>query len=470
MKHIHMIAICGVGMAPLAVLLKDAGYHVTGSDTAAYPPMSDVLAAAGIEILKGFDASRLDPAPYLVIVGNAVPAGNPEAEAVEAGGLERMSLPEAVSAFFLKGRRSLVVAGTHGKTTTTGMLACALQAAGLDPGYLVGGLVRDLGKLADRGSGEFFAIEGDEYDSAYFDKGPKFLHYQPAAAIVTSVEFDHADIYRDLDHVKSSFRRLAEIMPAGAALVCCADHGDLMDAVTGAGSAKLITYGSAAPGRGEDPRWTLARVDSDRQGTSAQIYRSGKREDELRLALFGRMNLLNALSVYVLCTELGIDRVAVKQALAGFQGAARRQQLLADGEVAVVDDFAHHPTAIAATLESLRARFPGRRLCAVFEPRSNTSRRAVFQQRFADALSHADTAVVSAVYAKPNDPLTAAEMLSTAELVEELERRGLRAWTADGPDSIYERLLPELAPGDVVVCMSNAGFGGLARRLADALG
>ena len=470
MKHIHMIAVCGVGMAPLAVLLKEAGYHVTGSDTAAYPPMSDVLEAAGIEILKGFDPARLEPAPDLVVVGNAVPATNVEAAAAEEAGLERMSLPEAVSDFFLNQRRSLVVAGTHGKTTTTGMLAKALQVAGLDPGYLVGGLVRDLGKLANRGSGEFFVIEGDEYDSAYFDKGPKFLHYQPSAAIVTSLEFDHADIYRDLDHVKSSFRRLAEIMPVDAPLVCCADHPDLIETLAGAGGGRILTYGSGDSGDGGDRRWVLADVRSDTRGMSARIYRSGRCEYELRVGLFGKMNLLNALAVYALCRELGIDRDAVKRALAGFRGAARRQQLLVDGDIAVVDDFAHHPTAIEATLDSLRARFPGRRLCSVFEPRSNTSRRAVFQQRFADALSRADTAVVSAVYAKPNDPLAADEMLSTERLVAELQRRGLSAWTADGPESIYERLVTELEAGDVVVCMSNASFGGLARRLAGTFG
>ncbi|MBI5505199.1 MAG: UDP-N-acetylmuramate:L-alanyl-gamma-D-glutamyl-meso-diaminopimelate ligase, partial [Deltaproteobacteria bacterium] len=234
-QHVHLIAICGVGMAPFAVMLRDAGMRVTGSDVAAYPPMGDMLREAGIEVRLGFDAANLEPRPDLVIVGNAVTRANTEAMAAEALGIERTSFPEALSRFFLASKRSLVVAGTHGKTTTTGMLAHCLRGAGLDPGYLVGGLVRDLDRLASAGSGEFFCVEGDEYDTAYFDKGPKFLHYRPSAVILTSVEFDHADIYRDIEHVKTSFRRLAEIVPAGAPLVGCVDYPHLIDAIRGVG-------------------------------------------------------------------------------------------------------------------------------------------------------------------------------------------------------------------------------------------
>ncbi len=465
MKHIHMIAICGVGMAPMAVLLKESGFRVTGSDKAAYPPMSNVLADAGIEVIQGFAAANVADKPDVVIVGNAVPRVNPEAEEVERLGLKKMSLPEAIAHFFLSGRRSLVVAGTHGKTTTTGMLARALQGAGLDPGYLVGGLVEDLGRMVYRGGGEFFAIEGDEYDSAYFDKGPKFLHYQPSAAIVTSLEFDHADIYTDLDHVKSSFRKLAGIIPAGAPLVCCGDARDLMSTVTGAGQGCLVTYGT-----GENCKFRITGVYADADGSRAAILYNDKPEDELRLGTFGEMNLLNGLAVYALLRELGVDVTGAKEALAEFRGAARRQQLLTQGRISIVDDFAHHPTAIAETIKSMRARFPGRKLRVVFEPRSNTSRRAVFQRRFADALGGADAVVLSEVFAKENDPLRPEEMLSTAKLVEDLEIAGVNAWVADGPDAIYQRLVGEIGDGDVVVCMSNGGFGGLPHRLAAAFG
>ncbi len=462
---IHFTAICGVGMAPLAVLLEHAGHEVTGSDKAALPPMSLALADAGIEVIEGFDAANLDPPPDLVVIGNSVVKDNPEAVAATQRGLETASFPSTVARFFLDGHRSLVVTGTHGKTTTTGMLARCLQLAGLDPGYLVGGLVKDLGRLADSGSGEFFVIEGDEYDSAYFDKRPKFLHYQPSAAIATSLEFDHADIYRDLDHVKSAFRDFAALLPAGSPFLCCGDYPDLMAAVSGAGDGKVITYGSGA-----DCDWTATAVSPSEQGIAADIVFKGRREDSLSLALSGEMNLANALAVYGLCRELGIDTAAVREALASFEGVARRQEIVAEvAGVTVIDDFAHHPTAIAATLDALRARFPGRALKAVFEPRSNTSRRNVFQKRFPEALASADAVVISAVYQKENDPLSADELLSTDRVLEDLSALGVSCWSADGPDAILERLTGEVVSGDVVVCMSNGAFGDLPRRLVAAL-
>ncbi len=463
--HVHMVAICGMGMGPLAVMLDEAGYRVTGSDKAAFPPMSEALAEAGLEILIGFDVSHLEPRPDLAVIGNAVTRENAEAVEVERLGIERISFPEAVSRFFLADKRPLVVAGTHGKTTTTGMLARCLQVAGLDPGYLVGGRVRDLGRLSRAAAGDFFVIEGDEYDSAYFDKGPKFLHYRPEAAIVTSVEFDHADIYRDLDHVKSAFVRLSELLPAGAPLVGCTDYADLLDAVAGVGRGRFIGYGS-----GENARWRVANVRPGPPGTLFDVVYEGNTEETLGLEIPGQMNALNALAVYVLCREFSVDLAAVREALAGYQGAARRQEIIGEaGGVLVIDDFAHHPTAVAATIAAIRGRYPGRPLRAVFEPRSNTTRRAIFQEHYARALGTADVAVLSAVYAKENDPLRPEEMLSTDRLVEELENGGVEAWSADGPDAILERLTAEAAAGEVVVCMSNGAFGNLPRRLLAAL-
>ncbi|HYB98248.1 MAG TPA: Mur ligase family protein [Candidatus Limnocylindrales bacterium] len=463
-RHVHLIAICGVGMAPMAVMLRDAGMRVTGSDNAAYPPMGDMLRNAGIEVKLGFSAANLDPRPDLVIIGNAVPRTNPEAMAVEALGIEKTSFPAALKRFFLAGKRSLVIAGTHGKTTTTGMLAHCLNVAGLEPGYLVGGLVRDLGKLTSAGNGEFFVVEGDEYDTAYFDKGPKFLHYDPSAVILTSVEFDHADIYTDLEHVKSSFRRLAGILPSDAPLVGCVDYPHLLEAIAEAGTYRFVPYGLSAEGG-----WQPRNIQVTPAGTAFDACWKGRPQARLRLSLVGSMNALNATAVYALARELGVDASAMEKGLASYRGAARRQEIVGEaGGVTVVDDFAHHPTAVAMTMEAIRGRFPGRRLVAVFEPRSNTSRRAVFQQDFTEALAKADAVAISEVYRKDNDPLAEHEMLSTARIVEDLRTRGIHAWTAAGPDEILARLATELAPGDVAICMSNGAFGNLPRNLLKA--
>jgi len=464
-KRIHLVAICGVGMAPLAVMLKAAGNVITGSDKAAFPPMSDVLRAAGIDIMEGFAAEHLHPRPDLVIVGNAVPRTNPEAVEAERLGLLRMSFPQAVSGFFLEGNQPLVVAGTHGKTTTTGMLAHALQVAGLHPGYLVGGLVRDLGNFAQPGSGGFFVIEGDEYDSAFFDKRPKFLHYRPAAAIITSVEFDHADIYRDLQHVKAAFRDLATLVPPGAPLVTCSDYPAALDVARSASLARIVTYGLEA-----QTGWQPTVVGTGASGARVRISWRGRAEDELLVGVAGRMNALNATAVYALCRELNVPTDAVREALASYRGPARRQEVVGDeAGITVIDDFAHHPTAVAETLAAVRSRFPGRRLVAVFEPRSNTSRRAIFQDEYAKALTAADAVVVSRVFAKDNDPLAVDEMLSTDRLVTDLRRAGTAAAVGDGPDAILARLTGETYDGDVVVCMSNGAFGNLPRRLLSLL-
>lgn len=465
-KHIHLIAVCGVGMAPLACMLKRAGYSVSGSDNAAFPPMSAVLADSGIKVLEGFDACHLSPPPDLVIVGNAVPRSNVEAVEAERLGLEMLSFPQALTKFFIGERDSLVVAGTHGKTTTTGMLATALVAAGENPGYLIGGLVRDLGDFASCGSGRYFVIEGDEYDCAYFDKRPKFIHYRPAAAIVTSIEFDHADIYRDLDHVKSAFASFARLLPAEGLVVGCGDCPSVAATMDGPSAARFVSYGFAD---GND--WQASSVETSSALTRFRVAWHGRDQAIVRLRLAGKMNVLNALATYALCRELGVDEARVRDALADYRGAARRQELLGEAAgVTVIDDFAHHPTAVEATLEAVRAMFPGRRLVAVFEPRSNTSRRAIFQSRYAAALTAADVAVVSGVYAKSNDPLSAEQVLSTERLVAELGRAGTEAWSANGPEAILQMLPPRLAHGDVVVCMSNGVFGNLPRRLLDALG
>lgn len=465
-RHIHLVAICGVGMAPLAVLLKKAGYHVTGSDKAAYPPMSDVLHGAGIEIQEGFDARHLDSKPDLVIVGNAVPRENPEAMRVERDELAKMSFPEAVAEFFIGDRKSLVVSGTHGKTTTTGMLARVLNDAQLRPGYLIGGLVSDLGEFARAATGEYFVIEGDEYDSAYFDKRPKFVHYRPYAAIVTSVEFDHADIYDDMSAIRSAFKGLAGQVPSDGFVIGNGDYRDIIDTVKPNTPARFISYGIGA-----ENDWTVAGLESSAVGISFDARYHNNVEARLTLQVPGEMNALNALAVFAMCRELGLDDQPVLFGLSQFEGAARRQQKVGEVDgIVVIDDFAHHPTAVGLTLDAIRARYSGHRLVAVFEPRSNTSRRSVFQQQYTTALERADVAVVSAVYAKANDPLTADQALSTDRIVADLKAAGRDAWTADGPDEILARLAGQLRSGDVVVCMSNGAFGGLPKRLLAKLG
>jgi UDP-N-acetylmuramate: L-alanyl-gamma-D-glutamyl-meso-diaminopimelate ligase len=462
---IHLIAICGVGMAPLAVMLKAAGHEVSGCDKAAFPPMSDVLSRSGIEVLKGFSPQHLDYGPDLVVIGNAVPASNPEAQAVESRGLPKVSFPEALSKFFLVDKKSLVVSGTHGKTTTTGMLARALQIANMDPGFLVGGLVRDLGDFAKAGTGDFFVVEGDEYDSAYFDKRPKFVHYQPHAAILTSIEFDHADIYRDLNHVKAAFEDLVGLVRDGSPIVACSDYPAVSEVLAQA-KGKPITYGLGADGDWQVADLRVSEIGMTFSAKYAGKSRQGGAPTPIRMRLGGAMNALNGLSVYALCRELDIDQAAVLEALASYQGAARRQEVVGTGGgVVVIDDFAHHPTAVESTLSAVRGAYPGRRLIAVFEPRSNTSRRAVFQQRYLEALSSADVVAISEVFAKSNDPLAPDQTLSTVRLVDELSECGTAAWSASGPDAILDRLADDAMAGDVIVCMSNGAFGNLPRKL-----
>jgi len=464
-RHIHLVSICGVGMAPLAVLLKKAGYHVTGSDKAAYPPMCDVLRAAGIEIQKGFAPEHLDPQPDLVIVGNAVPRDNPEALRVEQDGLAKMSFPEAVAEFFIRDRRSLVVSGTHGKTTTTGMLARVLDDAQLRPGYLIGGLVSDLGEFARAGTGEYFVIEGDEYDSAYFDKRPKFVHYRPHAAIVTSIEYDHADIYDDMEAIRVAFAGLAGQVPPEGFIIVNGDYTDIVDTIKPNTAARYISYGMESKND-----WTVVGLESSAQGISFEARYRDKVEARVSLQVPGEMNALNALAVFAMCRELGLPDQPILFGLSQFQGAARRQEKIGEVDgIVIIDDFAHHPTAVGLTLDAIRASYVGHRLVAVFEPRSNTSRRSIFQEQYTAALERADLTVVSAVYAKENDPLSADQSLSTDRIVADLIAAGRSAWTADGPDAILPRLAAELRSGDVVVCMSNGAFGGLPKRLVAEL-
>jgi UDP-N-acetylmuramate: L-alanyl-gamma-D-glutamyl-meso-diaminopimelate ligase len=366
---------------------------------------------------------------------------------------------------FLAQRRTLVVAGTHGKTTTTAMLAWVLTRAGRSPGFLVGGVPIDLGVSFAVGEGEDFVIEGDEYDTAFFDKRPKFIHYRPRAVLLNAIEFDHADIYQDLDHVKRAFAELVRLLPREAPLVVASEFPHAVE-VARASRTDAVFFGSA-PGSA----WRAVDVRDDGERTVFGIETQGRAAATVRLRLLGDMNVRNALGVFVLCRSLGMAADEIVPGLESFTGVRRRQEHVGERRgVLVLDDFAHHPTAVAGTLAAVRSRYRARRVIAVFEPRSNTSRRRVFQQAFADALAHAPVVILSAVYEKPNDPLPPAERLSTDDLVADLSGRGVAATVLPSPEAIAQHLAAWAEPGDVIVVMSNGAFGGLPRKLLEMLG
>lgn len=459
---VHMIAACGVGMSALAALLRAAGHDVTGSDEHVYPPASTLLAQLGIPVHEGYDPARLAGVD-VVVCGNAVRRGNPEAAAAEAQGLRMLSFPQALAELFLQGRTRMVVAGTHGKTTSSAMLAWVLTRAGKHPGFLIGGAPRDLGTSAAPGSGPCFVMEGDEYDSAYFDKRPKFVHYAPDVLLLTAVEFDHADIYRDLEHVKDAFRTLVRGLAPGAPLIACGDFPHAADVVRDT-PARVERFGLDASNR-----WRATDLADD--GTTRFVIRDGADAVcRVTLQVPGPINARNALGVLLAAREAGVDWETGAAALAAFRGVRRRQEVVGEGRgVTIIDDFAHHPTAVEGTLAALRLRYPGRRLRAVFEPRSNTSRRRVFQREFCDALSRADEVVLAAVFAKPGDPIPPEERLDPADIVQALGARGKDARTIDGVPAICDYLVSSSRPGDVVVVMSNGAFGGLPSLLVEAL-
>jgi UDP-N-acetylmuramate: L-alanyl-gamma-D-glutamyl-meso-diaminopimelate ligase len=466
---VYFIAIAGTGMGSLAGLLKARGLEVLGSDSRLYPPMSTALEQWGIPAHVGFRAEHvIEARPDLVVIGNAVRADNPEALAAIEEGLPYLSFPDALYRLAIEGKHSVVIAGTHGKTTTTALVAKLLDAAGRDPSLLVGGYSLDFAGSFRNGRGSHFVVEGDEYDTAFFDKTPKFLHYGARTAVLTSVEFDHADIYRDLEHVKQAFRALVEGLPADGTLVAAVNHPGVRDVVAGA-PCRCVGYGLGPEG---DPEWRAANVRAEAGATRFEVRRAGAALAEARLPLFGRFNVENALGAVAAAAALGVPAERAVAALAGFRGVKRRQEVRGEARgVLVVDDFAHHPTAVAGSIASLRERFPGRRLVAVFEPRTNTSRRAVFQQAYAEAFDGADRVVVSVV---PDGPIYSAtgevaERFSSPRLAEDISERGTPAVAIDGVDAIVAYLARECRPGDVVLVMSNGDFGNVWGRLLDAL-
>ncbi len=452
-------------MGSLAGLLHARGIEVTGSDLRLYPPMSTILKRWDIPVFEGFAAERiLDSNPDLVVIGNAVRPDNPEARAAIDEGFNYLSFPDALYRHAIAGKHPVVVSGTHGKTTTTSLLGAILLATGRDPSLLVAGYAFDFDGSFREGRGAYFAVEGDEYDTAFFDKTPKFLHYGARTLLITSVEFDHADIYRDLDHVKQAFRSLVARLPSDGVIVAAHDYAGVRDVIADA-PCRSVGYGLATDAPGA---WRATDLSAGSDGTSFDVVQDGRVKLRARVPLFGRVNVENALAALTTASELGVPLAEAAEALAGFRGVKRRQEVRGEVRgVSVVDDFAHHPTAVAASIESLRARLPGRRLIAVFEPRTNTSRRAVFQADYVRALSDADRVVLRIL---SDDPIYSAtgpvtERFSSQQLAVDLVAAGTPAVALDDVDAIVEYLVRDCEPGDVVLVMSNGDFGNLWERL-----
>jgi UDP-N-acetylmuramate: L-alanyl-gamma-D-glutamyl-meso-diaminopimelate ligase len=463
--RVHLIGICGTGMGSLAGLLKAAGHDVRGSDEHVYPPMSTQLAEQGIAVMEGHRPANLDWAPECVVVGNVCRKDHVEVLAANERSIRLESFPSLFSKLFLTGKRSLVVAGTHGKTTTSSLLAHVLTDAGRDPSFLIGGVPTNFRQSWRLGAGEDFVVEGDEYDTAFFDKGSKFLHYQPNIALLTSVEFDHADIFRDEEAVRAAFRKFVALIPEDGLLVACAASPGAMEVARGA-RCQVLSYGR--PGSGAD--WTFevaARAAGGR--TTLHIARRGERVGTVDTNLPGIYNHENLIGVIAVAAGLGIELPAVARAVRGFLGVRRRQEVrgVARG-VTVVDDFAHHPTAIRETILALKGRFGPGKLIAAFEPRSATSRRNVFQEQFVDALSVADEVVLAPLYAPEKVP--EGERLDVERLAGELRREDIPARVIPTVDATVAHIAERAAPGDTVLVMSSGDFGGLHDRLLARLG
>jgi UDP-N-acetylmuramate: L-alanyl-gamma-D-glutamyl-meso-diaminopimelate ligase len=462
-RHIHLMGICGTAMAALAGMLKERGYTVSGSDQNVYPPMSDFLARIGITVMQGYRPENLEQRPDLVIVGNVIRAIYPEAERLTELRIPYLSMPQALGHFFLhSGIRPMVVAGTHGKTTTSSLLATALHRADCSPGFFIGGIVEAFSSNYRIGESEFFVIEGDEYDTAFFNKVSKFLHYRPYYAILTSIEFDHADIFADLEQIKASFREFVRLIPAEGALVACMDD-PLVAEITTLCPGKVIGYGTSA-----NCCWRLADFTAKGLSSTFAAHKDGSLFGEFSLPMPGKHNVLNALAVIALLEHVGLRVEEIQHGLSTFEGVKRRQQIRGEvNGITVIDDFAHHPTAVRETVSALRLAWPERRLLIVFEPRTNTSRRAIFQHDYETAFSGADMVLVREIV--PLDHAAQGDSFSSQQLAAALNAQGIRAEYFQDTDAILDFLLAQAQSGDVIAVLSNGGFDNIHARLLERL-
>jgi UDP-N-acetylmuramate: L-alanyl-gamma-D-glutamyl-meso-diaminopimelate ligase len=424
--------------------------------------MSDFLASLGIPLAQPFAAGNLEPRPDIVVVGNAISRGNVELEHILDQRIPFCSLPQILHDEFLRGKEVLVVAGTHGKTTTTSMLSWIFYSAGLQPSFLIGGIAENFGSSFQLGQGKHFILEGDEYDTAFFDKGPKFLHYFPDSVILTSVEFDHADIYKDLDAVETAFKRLVNLVP-GRGRIIALDTGESVERCVARAFCPVERYGT-----GKKAMWQITKLRLDTARTSWSVLRNGEPWADFEYPLAGEYNVLNATAAAALAAGCGVSREAIASALQSFKSVKRRLEVRAQvNGITIIDDFAHHPTAIAGTLKALRSRYPGARLWVILEPRSNTLRRNVLQHDLARSLAAADEIVVANVFRSESIPEN--ERMNVAALVAEVQKQGRRARIVPDADEIVQIVAPEMRPGDVVAILSNGGFGGIYEKLPQRL-
>jgi len=465
-KHVHVIGIGGSAMAPLAGMLRESGYRVTGSDAGVYPPASSLLDSLGIAFNSSFDAANMTPAPDLVVVGNIIARGNPELEEVLDRKIPYRSLPEMLEEVFLPGKHSIVVSGTHGKTTTTAMLAWIFHSAGKRPDFLVGGVAENFGKSYGLERGSEFILEGDEYETAFWDRGPKFFHYHPDDLIITSLEYDHADIYPDFETYERTFARLVNLVPRRGRVVAWGDaeqSGPALQRAVEKAFCPVEKYGFA-----DRNDWIASDVRPDGESMHFRVTHKGKLFGEFSLRASGRHNVLNALAAIIVAQGRGIGADALAEALKTFRSVKRRMDLKGEvGGVLVVDDFAHHPTAVQATIEAARARWPGRRLWAILEPRSNSMRRKVFQEALPRSLALADRVLLGGVFRAQQ--LGDDNRLDPETVAESVRALGKDARVIAGSDAMADLLAKESQSGDLLLIMSNGSFDGLCEKLVKKL-
>ena len=455
------MGIGGTGMASLAGLLVDTGYEVTGSDKGKiYPPMSDQIKNLNIIPYEGYDPKNIELAkPDMVIIGNVIRKQNPEAQEVLRQRIPYNSMPGALYDFFLKQRSPIVIAGTHGKTTTSTMMAWLMSSCKYEPGFLIGGMTQNFKKSYSLGKDSFFIIEGDEYDTAFFDKGPKFLHYNPKNLILTSIEFDHADIYRDLFQIISSFEKLISIMPNDGMITANIDDTNVANVIKNA-RCKVITYGIS-----DTADYKPVDIEPSEIGTSFTIERLNER---FFLPMWGEYNVLNATSAIATLVESGFDMNCLISGTRSFKGVKKRQEVLEESKgITIIYDFAHHPTAIKKTIKAVKSRFPNKRIWAVFEPRSNSTRRNIFQKRLIDCFLDADRVIIAEPFHKNEIPDD--DILNTQELAHDIHKKGTEAHSISTVDNIVEFIMRSIDKGDIILLMSNGDFSGLAKKLSSSL-
>lgn len=461
--RLYFIGICGTAMGNAALLMRELGFNIEGSDDNVYLPMSDLLAASGVTVKTGFDPAHLELRPELVVIGNALSRGNPEVEHVLAERIPYVSLPELLKEHIIRGKESIVITGTHGKTTASSLMAWTFECGEKKPTFLIGGVPENFSRgYQARPESEFVILEGDEYDSAFFDKRSKFLHYLPTTLIINNIEFEHADIFSSLGEIKLAFRRATLLVPRNGVIIANGDDENVREIIATA-PAPIETFGLR-----EDNTWRAENIVHREMTVSFDVIHAGAIETRLELALAGEFNVLNALGVIATARRFGLSYDTIGEAFGTFLNVKRRFELKGDYHgIRVYDDFAHHPTAIRHTLHALRTKFPTERIFAVFEPRSNTTRRNIFQKELAEAFSDADVVMISEIarlHLLPEE-----ERLKPEQVISDVQAAGKEAYYLEDADAISSKLAEMTNPGDVIIVMSNGSFGGMQELLRQKL-